>query len=87
MAKFGAFGKVVTLGNRHLAEVRGQGIAVLKAEADERAAKVLPLIQKLKGEGKALRAIAGELNRLGYVTPRGGTWAAQSVANALARAA
>ena len=33
------------------------------------------------------RAIAGELNRLGYETPRSGTWAAQSVANALSRAA
>ena len=77
----------VTLGNRHLAEVRGQGIAVLKAEADERAAKVLPLIQKLIGEGKALRAIAGELNRFRYQTPRGGTWAAQSVADAVERTA
>jgi DNA invertase Pin-like site-specific DNA recombinase len=77
----------VTLGNPKLAEVRGQGVVKLKAEADQNAAKVLPLIVKLKGEGKALRAIAAELNRLGYETPRGGTWAAQSVANALARAA
>jgi DNA invertase Pin-like site-specific DNA recombinase len=75
----------VTLGNPKLDEVRGQGVAKLKAEADQNAAKVLPLISKLKAEGKALRAIAAELTRLGYETPRGGTWTAKSVANALAR--
>ena len=77
----------VALGNPNLAEVRTQGVAKLKAEADENAAKVLPLILKLKGEGESLRAIAGELNRLAIPTPRGGKWAAQTVANALARTA
>jgi Recombinase len=76
----------IRLGNPKLAHVRAHGIAKLKADADQSAAKVLPMIAKLKGDGKSLRAIAAELNRLDYETPRGSAWAAQSVAIALARA-
>jgi hypothetical protein len=48
----------------------------------------LPAIADIQATGaKSLRAIASALNRRGFKTPRGGEWQAESVRNALARAA
>lgn len=45
------------------------------------------LVSKLRQEGKTLRAIAGELNRLSIPAPRGGNWHASSVKHLLDRMA
>jgi hypothetical protein len=44
---------------------------------------VLKLIADWRGQGKTLRAIADDLNRLQVRTPRGKQWYASSVRNQL----
>jgi DNA invertase Pin-like site-specific DNA recombinase len=78
--------KGTRLGNPHLAEVRGKGVASNKASAEQFAANVLPLIQPMQAEGRSLRQIAAALNARGIATARGGTWAATQVADILRRA-
>jgi len=75
------------LGNPRLETARGIANARHKAEADETAARVLPVIAEAKAAGAVtLRAIADALNARGVPTARGGRWQAQSVANVLKRA-
>lgn len=66
-------------------EASAKGVAVAKGNADAFAAKVLPVIQALLGQGKSLRGIAAELDRLGVHTARGKQWTPTAVKNALAR--
>jgi DNA invertase Pin-like site-specific DNA recombinase len=73
---------------RHaVARTRARELAkALKAAADRRAAKVLPIIKKIQRAGATtLRAIARELNARGVPTTQGRLWQPQSVANVLAR--
>jgi DNA invertase Pin-like site-specific DNA recombinase len=77
----------VVLGSATLHIARERAIASNQAAADERAAKVLPIIKKAQKAGAtSLRAIAQVLNDRGIPTPRGGTWAPMQVKNILDRA-
>jgi DNA invertase Pin-like site-specific DNA recombinase len=76
----------VVLGSATLHIARERAIASNQAAADERAAKVLPIIRKAQKAGAtSLRAIAQVLNDRGIPTPRGGTWAPTQVKNILDR--
>jgi len=78
----------VALGGPKLPEARAAGLASIKANADNHAANVLPLIRDLQRKGAGtLREIADALNARGISTPRGGSWYATSVKNVLERAA
>ena len=56
--------------------------------AGQFAANVLPVMRELQAAGVTSRnAIAGELNRRGVKTARGGAWTHVTVGNVLARAA
>lgn len=66
-------------------EASAKGVAVIKGNADNFAAKVVPVIQGLQLRGMNLRAIARELDTLNVQTSRGGKWTATAVKNALAR--
>jgi len=69
------------LGNAH-------AVAGVKVRADAHMARVLPVIETIRGEGmKSLHGIAEELNRRGILTARGGQWYATTVKNLLDRAA
>ena len=58
---------------------------VLKAQAQERAEKLVGIVAPLRQKGKTLREIADTLTKAGIQTPRGGRWAPTSVARLLAR--
>ena len=62
-------------------------IQVLKQTADDDARRVMGVVQPLREAGKSLRQIAGELERQGIRTPRGGTWTAKQVSLTLDRLA
>jgi hypothetical protein len=62
-------------------------VASIKAEADRRAANILPITwEALKAGATTLRQIAEALNARGVATARGGQWYATSVSNVLNRA-
>ena len=66
----------------------GRAIVGAKAKADAHMARVVPVIETIRGEGAtSLRGIAEELNRQGILTARGGQWYATTVKNLLDRAA
>jgi DNA invertase Pin-like site-specific DNA recombinase len=76
----------VVLGSATLHIARERALASNQALADERAAKVLPIIKKAQKPGAtSLRAIAQALNDRGIRTPRRGTWAPLQVKNILDR--
>lgn len=80
----------VKLGNPNLTaegRVRGnaEGVKTIKEQADAFAKRVVGTIQALQAQGKSLRGIASELNKMGVKTARGKQWTAQAVKNALAR--
>ncbi len=80
----------VKLGTNNLdrskaAEYSKMGVATIRADADEYAAKVKPTIAGLQGQGLSLRGVAAELNRIGVTTPRGKQWTAAAVRNAMLR--
>ena len=67
--------------------LRQKAVAEITAQADQRAANVLPLIREIRKAGAtSLRQIADALNARGISSPRGGDWHATSVRNMLARA-
>ena len=75
------------LGNPHIEQARQKAVAEITAQADQRAANVLPLIREIRKAGAtSLRQIADALNARGISSPRGGDWHATSVRNMLARA-
>jgi len=55
------------------------------AAADAAAQRVSSIIQPMRANGSTLQQIADALNAAGVSTPRGRTWAAMSVRNALTR--
>ncbi|GAB5426956.1 MAG: recombinase family protein [Devosia indica] len=77
----------VKLGNRtNLDEASSKGNAVLRAQADQFAANVLPVVETIRGAGvSTLRGIADALNARGVKTARGGKWYAATVRNLLER--
>jgi DNA invertase Pin-like site-specific DNA recombinase len=79
----------VTLGNpanlRNQIDGSVKGNAAKAAQADKRAADLLPIIAPLKADGASLRQIAERLTRRGIPAPRGGTWSAVAVKRILDR--
>lgn len=76
----------VVLGNPKLAEVRGRGVATLKAEADRFATRIAPVVVDIRESGiLSLRGIAAELNARGIPTVRGGVWTVVQVTSILRR--
>jgi DNA invertase Pin-like site-specific DNA recombinase len=75
----------VKLGGPKLAEARKAAVERNMANADQRAANVLPIIREIQRSGASLHQIADALNARGISTPRGGRWYAKSVSNVLAR--
>jgi DNA invertase Pin-like site-specific DNA recombinase len=80
-------GQGATLGNpKNLAAAGSIGRQTLIAQADEFAAKVLPIIRSIQAAGPiGMVTIANELNNRGIRTARGGRWYVSSVANVLTR--
>jgi DNA invertase Pin-like site-specific DNA recombinase len=72
-----------TLGNPRLEEARARAVAVHHARRP--APEVLKLIIEWQQQGKGLRQIARDLNRLNIRPPRGREWYATSVRNQLMR--
>jgi hypothetical protein len=67
-------------------EGRRKGADRVRANADQFAAKLLPIIRELQASGvMEHRAIARELERRGIRTPRGGKWSGVQVFNVLKR--
>ena len=63
-------------------------LAAVKAGADEHAARVSPVVSRIRDAGiTSLASIADALNDEGILTPRGGRWHASSVRNLMARIA
>jgi DNA invertase Pin-like site-specific DNA recombinase len=77
----------VKLGGPKLAEARKAAVERNMANADQRAANVLPIIREIQRSAASLHQIADALNARGISTPRGGRWYAKSVSNVLARSA
>lgn len=73
----------ITLGNPRLAEARARAVAVQHAQRP--ATEVLKLMTEWQQQGKGLRQIARDLNRLHIRPPRGREWYATSVRNQLMR--
>jgi hypothetical protein len=68
------------------AEGQRKGSDRKRVNADQFAAKLLPLIRELQANGVTqYRAIARELERRGIRTPRGGDWSGVQVCNILKR--
>jgi DNA invertase Pin-like site-specific DNA recombinase len=76
----------VVLGNPSLADVRQQATASVKANADQFAKNVLPVIREIQTNGvTSNRAIARTLDARGVATARGGQWTAVQVGSILQR--
>jgi hypothetical protein len=74
------------LGNPSLADVRQQATASVKANADQFAKNVLPVIREIQTNGvTSNRAIARTLDARGVATARGGQWTAVQVGSILQR--
>lgn len=64
------------------------GVEAVKAQAQDYAQTMRPVIEAMQAEGKAsLGALVAALNGGGYRTPRGGAWHKSSVKNLLERLA
>jgi DNA invertase Pin-like site-specific DNA recombinase len=76
----------VKLGGPKLDAARQVSLRRRKAQADRRAANVVPVIDTLRRTGlTSLRAIAEALNARGVHTPRGGLWHASTVRDVMRR--
>ncbi|QRM29558.1 recombinase family protein [Microvirga sp. VF16] len=68
------------LGSPEIEKAQAKSREVRTVKADQFAANVLPVIEKLKAQGfTTLRAIASELNERNVKTSRGGEWSAKQV--------
>ena len=68
------------LGNKtNLVEAQAKGVAGNVAASAAFAARVLPLVGRLKDGGMSLNAIAAQLNASSMPTMRGGRWTAKAV--------
>ena len=76
----------VKLGGPKLKQARKAAVATIKAQADQHAANVLPIIRAIQRVGATtLREVAAALNARGIATARGGQWHATTVRNLLGR--
>jgi len=77
----------VELGNPKIGRAQKKAVASIKTIADQHAANVIPIIQKIERAGvNSLRDIAEALNARGIPTARGGKWYATTVSNVRTRA-
>src|SRR5215208_1752367 len=75
------------LGNPEIEKAQSKSREVRIAKADQFAAKVLPIVERIKANGATtLRAIAADLNERHIKTPRGGEWSAKQVQLVVERA-
>jgi DNA invertase Pin-like site-specific DNA recombinase len=73
-------------GGRLTRKAREAGNAAMARIAADRATDIAPVIAELRQHGVvSLRGIAGELNKRGIATAKGGIWAPGQVARVLAR--
>ncbi|MCM0083275.1 recombinase family protein [Geomonas sp. Red32] len=77
----------VVLGKAMDTEKQDKGRETQVQIADRNAEKVRTTLNGLVAANLSLRQIAAELNRMDVKTPRGKTWTAQAVKNAMARTA
>jgi DNA invertase Pin-like site-specific DNA recombinase len=84
-----AKGRGVMLGNPKLVQAREVANGRKRAEADQAASEVMPVIQSIRQAGAtSLRKIAAALEARGVRTPRGGTtWTAMAVKRVIDRSA
>jgi Site-specific recombinases, DNA invertase Pin homologs len=78
------------MGAKAFGPYQGNGAAVeaIKLKSKAFAADIMPIIEAVRADGHtSLRAIAGELNKRGIMTARGGKWAAQAVSDVIRAAA
>ncbi len=66
-------------------EASARGVEIRRQNADNFAARVRPVIDAMLAQGASLRAVAGELEKLGVRTARGGRWTATAVKNVMER--
>jgi DNA invertase Pin-like site-specific DNA recombinase len=77
---------ITKLGSPKLAETRARAHAANRAQAEQLAANVLPIVREIQAAGlKTTRAIAEALNARGVRTARGGSWHSSTVGNLLRR--
>ncbi|TIM38296.1 recombinase family protein [Mesorhizobium sp.] len=77
----------VQLGSPDLAKAQQRSQEVRGAQADARAANIVPIIRDIQASGvSSLRGIATALNNRGLATPRGGPWGPVQVSAILSRA-
>jgi hypothetical protein len=63
-----------------------QAVAVVKANAQHRAANLRAIVDDLRSQGfTSVRTIAAQLNERGILTPRGGAWHPTSTSRLLSR--
>ena len=74
------------LDNRARAKGTAVSASLRRAKADRRTEVLWPTLYKLKQRGLGLTGMAGELNALGILPPRGGRWSATQVARVVNRA-
>jgi DNA invertase Pin-like site-specific DNA recombinase len=74
------------LGNPDIAQTRPEAVRVASEVAQGKRRVLWNEVVKLHEEGRSLRAIAGELNRTGIPSARGGGWHASSVRRILTEA-
>src|SRR5215472_14170303 len=76
----------VKLGNPRAAEAAVKAHAANRAQADQFAANVFPIVREIQASGlTTLREIATALNARGVHTARGGRWHSETVRNLLRR--
>ena len=77
----------VKLGNPRAAEAAPLAHKAIQQQADQFAETLAPLIEKMRGEGMSLAAVAEELNSRNIQTARGRKWYPATVRNLLRRVA
>lgn len=80
--------KGVKLGTNNLnmdlvKEASAKGVRARIQISFDNARKVITTVESMRGQGKSLRAVAEELNKMGVPTPRGCQWTATAVKNAI----
>jgi DNA invertase Pin-like site-specific DNA recombinase len=66
-------------------EARAKGASVNRDQAITAYALITPLVEKLRGQGLSMQAIADQLNAAGRTTRRGAAWSAMQVKRVLER--
>lgn len=76
----------VKLGNPTPQASLQRGRSTIAARVQQQHTNIYPIVSELRGSGLSFKAIAGELERRGIPTPKGGHWHSESVARILRKA-